>query len=174
MSLSSSSCRSRQLLQIRCYRNQKILKGSTKSTKKSRTSDDILDDKYISHMQWWKEVCRLKHSYYEYKLGVSFSVACTVFPSCSKRSDSIVLYLFLQRLQICRKPSTVHLVSRIVYSNLLGVDVNLKNGRWFLVILSRALHVCLDTCFSETKTDLKSRSNCIIVKNWFLLCSTNR
>ncbi|XP_048131962.1 DNA mismatch repair protein MSH1, mitochondrial-like isoform X6 [Rhodamnia argentea] len=81
------SCRSRQLLQIRCYRNQKILKGSTKPTKKSRTSDDILDDKFISHMQWWKE-----------------------------------------RLQICRKPSTVHLVSRIVYSNLLGVDVNLKNG----------------------------------------------
>ncbi|XP_010023817.2 DNA mismatch repair protein MSH1, mitochondrial isoform X2 [Eucalyptus grandis] len=84
---SSYSHRSRQLLQIRCYRNQKTLKGSTKSTKKRKTSDDILDDKYISHMQWWKE-----------------------------------------RLQICRKHSTVQLVSRLVYSNLLGVNVNLKNG----------------------------------------------
>ncbi|PKI50080.1 hypothetical protein CRG98_029518, partial [Punica granatum] len=33
-----------------------------------------------------------------------------------------------ERLQICRKPSTVHLTSRLVYSNLLGVDSNLKNG----------------------------------------------
>ncbi|KAI6693547.1 hypothetical protein NL676_021257 [Syzygium grande] len=33
-----------------------------------------------------------------------------------------------ERLQICRKPYTVQLVSRLVYSNLPGVDVNLKNG----------------------------------------------
>ncbi|GMN61492.1 hypothetical protein TIFTF001_030573 [Ficus carica] len=32
------------------------------------------------------------------------------------------------RLQNCRKPSTVLLVKRLDYSNLLGLDVNLKNG----------------------------------------------
>lgn len=30
---------------------------------------------------------------------------------------------------MCRKPSTLHLVNRLKYSNLLGLDVNLKNGR---------------------------------------------
>jgi len=30
---------------------------------------------------------------------------------------------------MCRKPSTVQLVKRLTYSNLLGLDVNLKNGR---------------------------------------------
>ncbi|GAY46607.1 hypothetical protein CUMW_098350 [Citrus unshiu] len=33
-----------------------------------------------------------------------------------------------ERLQMCRKPSTLHLVNRLKYSNLLGLDVNLKNG----------------------------------------------
>ncbi|GAV62203.1 MutS_V domain-containing protein/GIY-YIG domain-containing protein/MutS_I domain-containing protein [Cephalotus follicularis] len=28
----------------------------------------------------------------------------------------------------CRKPSTLHLVKRLVYSNMLGLDVSLKNG----------------------------------------------
>ncbi|GAB2222371.1 hypothetical protein Drorol1_Dr00013587 [Drosera rotundifolia] len=33
-----------------------------------------------------------------------------------------------ERLEICKKASTVQLVKRIVYSNLLGLDVNLKSG----------------------------------------------
>ncbi|KAJ9700817.1 hypothetical protein PVL29_006235 [Vitis rotundifolia] len=33
-----------------------------------------------------------------------------------------------ERMQMCKKPSTVHLVKRLIYSNLLGVDPNLKNG----------------------------------------------
>ncbi|GAB4850050.1 DNA mismatch repair ATPase msh1 [Ancistrocladus abbreviatus] len=33
-----------------------------------------------------------------------------------------------EKLEICKKPSTVQLVKRLVYSNLLGLDVNLKNG----------------------------------------------
>lgn len=33
-----------------------------------------------------------------------------------------------ERLKICRKPSTVQLIKRLTYSNLLGLDVNLKNG----------------------------------------------
>ncbi|KAL9254406.1 DNA mismatch repair protein MSH1, mitochondrial-like protein, partial [Drosera capensis] len=33
-----------------------------------------------------------------------------------------------ERLEICKKTSTVQLVKRLVYSNLLGLDVNLKSG----------------------------------------------
>ncbi|KAK1592802.1 hypothetical protein Q3G72_030631 [Acer saccharum] len=33
-----------------------------------------------------------------------------------------------ERLQMCRKPSTLHMVKRLNYSNLLGLDVDLKNG----------------------------------------------
>ncbi|XP_021607248.1 DNA mismatch repair protein MSH1, mitochondrial isoform X1 [Manihot esculenta] len=33
-----------------------------------------------------------------------------------------------ERLQQCRKPSTIQLIKRLIYSNLLGLDVNLKNG----------------------------------------------
>ncbi|KAJ4840276.1 DNA mismatch repair ATPase msh1 [Turnera subulata] len=33
-----------------------------------------------------------------------------------------------ERLQQCRKPSAVQLINRLVYTNLLGLDVNLKNG----------------------------------------------
>ncbi|XWS53734.1 hypothetical protein CRYUN_Cryun10bG0026000 [Craigia yunnanensis] len=38
------------------------------------------------------------------------------------------IVLPIQRLQLCRKPSTLNLVKRLMYSNLLGVNVNLKNG----------------------------------------------
>nr|XP_048333225.1 DNA mismatch repair protein MSH1, mitochondrial isoform X2 [Ziziphus jujuba var. spinosa] len=33
-----------------------------------------------------------------------------------------------ERMQACRKPSTIQLLKRLEYSNLLGLDVNLKNG----------------------------------------------
>ncbi|KAK3187702.1 hypothetical protein Dsin_027263 [Dipteronia sinensis] len=33
-----------------------------------------------------------------------------------------------ERLQMCRKRSTLHMVKRLKYSNLLGLDVDLKNG----------------------------------------------
>ncbi|XP_010550854.1 PREDICTED: DNA mismatch repair protein MSH1, mitochondrial [Tarenaya hassleriana] len=33
-----------------------------------------------------------------------------------------------ERLQTCRKPSTLQLVKRLTYTNLLGLDTNLKNG----------------------------------------------
>ncbi|XP_058210068.1 DNA mismatch repair protein MSH1, mitochondrial isoform X2 [Rhododendron vialii] len=32
------------------------------------------------------------------------------------------------RMESCRKPSTVQLIKRLMYSNLLGLDINLKNG----------------------------------------------
>ncbi|KAF3457544.1 hypothetical protein FNV43_RR02202 [Rhamnella rubrinervis] len=34
-----------------------------------------------------------------------------------------------ERMQACRKPSTVQLVKRLEYSNLLGLDVNFKSRR---------------------------------------------
>ncbi|KAI8560751.1 hypothetical protein RHMOL_Rhmol04G0280600 [Rhododendron molle] len=33
-----------------------------------------------------------------------------------------------ERMELCRKPSTVQLIKRLTYSNLLGLDINLKNG----------------------------------------------
>ncbi|KAF7146041.1 hypothetical protein RHSIM_Rhsim04G0171100 [Rhododendron simsii] len=33
-----------------------------------------------------------------------------------------------ERMESCRKPSTVQLIKRLTYSNLLGLDINLKNG----------------------------------------------
>ncbi|XP_022760392.1 DNA mismatch repair protein MSH1, mitochondrial isoform X2 [Durio zibethinus] len=74
----------RQFGQIRCFKDQKILRGTTR---KFKASNKALDDKDLSHIVWWTE-----------------------------------------RLQLCRKSSTLNLVNRLVYSNLLGVDVNLKNG----------------------------------------------
>ncbi|KAI4303952.1 hypothetical protein MLD38_039528 [Melastoma candidum] len=44
--------------------------------------------------------------------------------------DKDILHLawWKEKLLVCRKPSTVQLVGRLAYSNLLGVDDNLKNG----------------------------------------------
>ncbi|XP_038701517.1 DNA mismatch repair protein MSH1, mitochondrial isoform X1 [Tripterygium wilfordii] len=77
-----------QLERIRCFRDHKVLKETTRSAKKQKAWKSVLNDKDLSNIEWWKE-----------------------------------------RLQICRKPSTVQLVKKISYSNLLGLDVNLKNGK---------------------------------------------
>lgn len=55
---------------------------------------------------------------------------------------NFVLFLFVrarsillpQNLQRCKKPSTVNLVKRLMYSNLLGLDASLKNGRYALTM----------------------------------------
>ncbi|WRX19890.1 GIY-YIG endonuclease - like 3 [Theobroma cacao] len=83
----SSLLLGRQFGQIHCFKDKKILRETTKFTRKFKAPNRALDDKDLSHIIWWKE-----------------------------------------RLQLCRKPSTLNLVKRLVYSNLLGVDVNLKNG----------------------------------------------
>ncbi|RXH78431.1 hypothetical protein DVH24_001949 [Malus domestica] len=44
-----------------------------------------------------------------------------------ERALSNILW-WKERMEMCRKPSTVQLVKRLDYSNLLGLDVNLKNG----------------------------------------------
>ncbi|KAL9353065.1 hypothetical protein Peur_055745 [Populus x canadensis] len=69
---------------IYCFKNPK---GTARNSKKSKASNNVLDDKDLSHIIWWKE-----------------------------------------NLQRCKKPSTVNLVKRLMYSNLLGLDASLKNG----------------------------------------------
>lgn len=44
-----------------------------------------------------------------------------------ERNYSHVLW-WKERLEMCRKPSSIQLVKRLSYSNLLGLDVNLKSG----------------------------------------------
>ncbi|EEF34012.1 ATP binding protein, putative [Ricinus communis] len=78
---------SRNVERINCLKDGKILKGVTRGSKKLKASNNILGDKDLSHIIWWKE-----------------------------------------RLHQCRKPSTVQLVKRLMYSNLLGLNVELKNG----------------------------------------------
>ena len=51
--------------------------------------------------------------------------------------------ILLQRMQMCKKPSTVHLVKRLIYSNLLGVDPNLKNGKWVHMMLQYTMNSSL-------------------------------
>ncbi|PIA40037.1 hypothetical protein AQUCO_02500037v1 [Aquilegia coerulea] len=69
------------------FKAQRVFKGTTKATRKSRQLTYLLEEKDQSHIMWWKE-----------------------------------------RMQMCRKPSSIQLVKRITYSNLLGLDVSLKNG----------------------------------------------
>ncbi|KAI5348200.1 hypothetical protein L3X38_001087 [Prunus dulcis] len=76
-----------QFRRIRCFKDQKVLRGSRKATKKLNALNNFLDERVLSNILWWKE-----------------------------------------RMEMCRKPSTVQLVKRLDYSNLLGLDVNLKNG----------------------------------------------
>lgn len=41
---------------IYCLRDRKSLKGITTASKKVKTSSDVLSDKDLSHLVWWKEV----------------------------------------------------------------------------------------------------------------------
>ncbi|RDX95162.1 DNA mismatch repair protein MSH1, mitochondrial, partial [Mucuna pruriens] len=66
---------------------KKVSRGSSRATNKPKVRNNVLDDKDLPHILWWKE-----------------------------------------RLQMCRKLSTVQLIERLEYSNLLGLDSNLKNG----------------------------------------------
>ncbi|KAM7485351.1 hypothetical protein LguiA_001360 [Lonicera macranthoides] len=77
----------RQYERIRCFKERKLLKGTTKATKKTKELISVLEEKDYSHIMWWKE-----------------------------------------RMQMCKKPSSIQLIKRLAYSNLLGVDVNLKSG----------------------------------------------
>ncbi|WOL09932.1 DNA mismatch repair protein MSH1, mitochondrial isoform X1 [Canna indica] len=45
-----------------------------------------------------------------------------------KEEDSSHIMWWKEKMQHCKKPSTVQLVKRLTYSNLLGLDINLRNG----------------------------------------------
>ncbi|WVY97285.1 hypothetical protein V8G54_029436 [Vigna mungo] len=66
----------------------KVSRGSSRTTKKPKEPKNGLDDKDLPHILWWKE-----------------------------------------RLQMCKKFSTVQLIEKLEFSNLLGLDSKLKNGR---------------------------------------------
>uniref|UniRef100_A0A1J3E1G5 DNA mismatch repair protein MSH1, mitochondrial n=2 Tax=Noccaea caerulescens TaxID=107243 RepID=A0A1J3E1G5_NOCCA len=70
-----------------CVGDRKAVKGITTASKKFKKFNDVLSDKDLSHLVWWKE-----------------------------------------RLQECRKPSTLQLIARLMYTNLLGLDPSLRNG----------------------------------------------
>ncbi|TKY53578.1 DNA mismatch repair protein MSH1 [Spatholobus suberectus] len=72
---------------VSSYTDKKVSRGSSRVTKKPKVTNNVLDDKDLPHILWWKE-----------------------------------------RLQMCRKLSTVQLIERLEYSNLLGLDSSLKNG----------------------------------------------
>lgn len=76
-----------QLEKVSCFKDRKDLRGYRKAAKKHSVPNNVLDDKDLSHILWWKE-----------------------------------------RMMMFRKPSTVQLLKRLKYSNLLGLDTNLKNG----------------------------------------------
>ncbi|KAJ0035396.1 hypothetical protein Pint_25171 [Pistacia integerrima] len=99
---------SRQFGQIYFFKDRKASRGITKASKKVKVSNDnVLNDKDLSHLMWWQE-------------DVVLTLECS--ENVIKIADCFV------RLQTCRKPSTLHLVKRLKYSNLLGLDVSLKNG----------------------------------------------
>ncbi|CAK9139565.1 unnamed protein product [Ilex paraguariensis] len=77
----------KQCERICCFKERKLVKGTTKATKKLKELKNDLEEKDYSNILWWKE-----------------------------------------RMQMCRKPSSVQLVKKLSYSNLLGLDVNLKSG----------------------------------------------
>ncbi|KAM7261388.1 hypothetical protein ACFE04_008755 [Oxalis oulophora] len=84
-----SSLPNRRFERTYCFKDRKVSpRGITKSSKKVKsTTANVLDDKDMLHLTWWKE-----------------------------------------RLQKCRKPSTINLIQRLMYSNMLGLDDSLRNG----------------------------------------------
>ncbi|XP_047315981.1 DNA mismatch repair protein MSH1, mitochondrial [Impatiens glandulifera] len=50
------------------------------------------------------------------------------FKDSLDEKDQYHIIWWKERLELCRKPSTIHLITKLMYTNLLGVDANLKNG----------------------------------------------
>jgi hypothetical protein len=45
-----------------------------------------------------------------------------------------MLHFNMQKVGVSKKPSTIHLAKRLSYTNLLGMDATLKNGRYAFAI----------------------------------------
>ncbi|XP_038881785.1 DNA mismatch repair protein MSH1, mitochondrial isoform X3 [Benincasa hispida] len=76
-----------QLEKLHIGKVRKYSGGTINAAKKVKDINNVQDDKFLSHILWWKEM-----------------------------------------VESCKKPSSVQLVKRLDFSNLLGLDINLKNG----------------------------------------------
>lgn len=86
---------------------------------------NLCNEGMLSHIMWWKEV--LANIWLLWFWGVFHFHVSTLMPLfCHSR---FLIYCF-QRMESCRKPSSVQLTQRLVYSNILGLDPTLRNGRW--------------------------------------------
>lgn len=47
---------------------------------------------------------------------------------CEEADHSHILW-WKEKMQMCKKPSSLQLVRKLAYTNLLGLDVGLRNGR---------------------------------------------
>jgi hypothetical protein len=111
---------------ISCFKDRKASRGSSKVSKKFRVSNNILDDKDLSHILWWKEVSHF--SFFPTEL-VYLLFYCFDHKPKNLLIKCCFLSKLLQKLEMCKKPSTMNLIERLDYSNLLGMDSNLKNGK---------------------------------------------
>ncbi|KMZ64616.1 hypothetical protein ZOSMA_35G00730 [Zostera marina] len=46
----------------------------------------------------------------------------------SNEDNQLHITWWIEKMQMCKKPSAIQLIKRLVYSNLLGLDDSLKNG----------------------------------------------
>ena len=44
------------LKNVSCVKEGKVLRGSSKAAKKLKVPNNVLDDKDVCHILWWKEV----------------------------------------------------------------------------------------------------------------------
>ena len=44
------------LKNVSCFKEGKVLRGSSKAAKKLKVPNNVLDDKDVCHILWWKEV----------------------------------------------------------------------------------------------------------------------
>ena len=96
---------------------RKVSRGISVASRKANKQGEYCDESMLSHIMWWKEV--FANSCYLYMHQCCFF--CYLL---------ILYYLMFQKMEKCRKPSSVQLTQRLVYSNILGLDPNLRNGRW--------------------------------------------
>lgn len=96
---------------------RKVSRGISVASRKANKQGEYCDESMLSHIMWWKEV--VANSWYLYPMhqGCFF---CYLL---------ILYYLMFQKMERCRKPSSIQLTQRLVYSNILGLDPNLRNGR---------------------------------------------
>lgn len=119
---------SRRSQSIFCFKERQLY---TKPTKNHKQSKVFLEEKDYAHIIWWKEV-----SVNSVLISLPHKLIRKTFCSMSSCRPLLLLFANLngtcfvfQRMQLCKKPSSVLLVKRLTFSNLLGVDDSLKNGR---------------------------------------------